>query len=183
MLRIEIDTLKKGPVECDFQMTPDFLTRDIEDELHLEPATGTVTFTLKGENVHAEGALHSVLHGTCARCLEETTLPLHAQVEMVFWPREKQSERAAAELEADELDSAFYDKHSVKPEDDLREILLLEVPLVLVCKDDCKGLCPHCGTNLNTGSCACAPEPEPLEEPAPPKNRSWNDQLKKLKLD
>ncbi len=183
MLRIEIETLKKGAVVCDIEMSPEFLTRDIEEDLHLEPATGTVTFRLKGENVHAAGALHSALHGTCARCLEETTLPLDARVALVFWPHEKRSEREAIGVEVDEPDSAYYDKHSVTPENDLRELVLLEVPLVLVCSDDCKGLCPHCGTNLNTGSCACVAEVAEPEEVAPPTNRLWQDQLKNLKLD
>ncbi|HPS00336.1 MAG TPA: DUF177 domain-containing protein [Candidatus Sumerlaeota bacterium] len=183
MLRIEIETLKKGPVVCDIHLSPEFLTRDIEEDLQLEPATGTVTFTLKGENVHAAGALHSALHGTCAKCLEETTLPLDAPVALVFWPHEKRSERETAELEVDEPDSAYYDKHALMPEDDLRELILLEVPLILVCGDDCKGLCPYCGANLNTAPCSCVPpdaEPEPT---APPANRFWKDQLKNLKLD
>jgi uncharacterized protein len=183
MLRIEIETLKKGPVVCEILMSPEFLTQDVEEDLQLEPATGTVTFTLKGENVHAEGALHSVLHGTCARCLGPTKLPLDAPVKLVFWPHEKRSERETDELEVDEPDSAYYEKHAVMPENDLREILLLEVPSVLVCGDACKGLCPHCGANRNAAPCSCAPEDAEPEQVAPPTNRSWKDQLKNLKLD
>jgi uncharacterized protein len=183
MLRIEIETLKKGPVVCDIHLSPEYLTWDIEEKLELEPATGTVTFRLKGENVHAEGALHSALHGTCARCLEETSLPLDAPVALVFWPHEKRSERETAEFEVDEPDSAYYNKHAVMPEEDLRELLLLEVPPILVCGDACKGLCPHCGMNLNTGACACAAETVEPEQAVPPTNRSWKDQLKNLKLD
>ncbi len=39
---------------------------------------------------------------------------------------------------------------------------MLALPLKAICRDDCKGLCPHCGTNLNAEKCACA---EPLEDP------------------
>ena len=44
----------------------------------------------------------------------------------------------------------------------LREQILLAVPLRVLCIEECKGLCPHCGKNLNEGQCSCA---EPLEDP------------------
>ena len=47
-------------------------------------------------------------------------------------------------------------------EDVLQEQVLLALPLKAICRDDCKGLCPHCGKNLNVQPCACA---EPLEDP------------------
>ena len=44
----------------------------------------------------------------------------------------------------------------------LREQILLAVPLKVVCRDHCRGLCPHCGKNLNIEQCSCS---EPLEDP------------------
>ena len=51
---------------------------------------------------------------------------------------------------------------SLQLEDVLREQVLLAVPLKVVCRDDCKGLCPSCGVNRNAESCSCAP---PLGDP------------------
>jgi len=42
--------------------------------------------------------------------------------------------------------------------EDIRETVLLAIPIKLLCKHDCKGLCPHCGANLNVESCTCAEE-------------------------
>jgi uncharacterized protein len=39
--------------------------------------------------------------------------------------------------------------------EDVRQMISISVPLKLLCKEDCKGLCPKCGTNLNLGQCAC----------------------------
>ncbi|HYU46996.1 MAG TPA: DUF177 domain-containing protein, partial [Terriglobales bacterium] len=47
-------------------------------------------------------------------------------------------------------------------EDALREQVLLALPLKMVCREDCKGLCPHCGKNLNESQCSCA---ERLDDP------------------
>ena len=55
----------------------------------------------------------------------------------------------------------------------LREQLLLRVPAYVVCREECRGLCPQCGANLNETTCAC--EPEQAASP-------W-DALKKLKFD
>jgi uncharacterized protein len=43
-------------------------------------------------------------------------------------------------------------------DDLLRQYLLLELPMAPVCREDCKGLCPTCGQNLNEASCDCAPK-------------------------
>jgi uncharacterized protein len=62
----------------------------------------------------------------------------------------------------DEVEVSYYTGEGVLLEDVLREQVLLAVPLKTVCREDCRGLCPHCGRNLNVEQCNCA---EPLEDP------------------
>ncbi|HQP29583.1 MAG TPA: DUF177 domain-containing protein, partial [Syntrophales bacterium] len=38
------------------------------------------------------------------------------------------------------------------------EQILLQIPLKILCREDCRGLCPHCGANLNDGPCRCPEE-------------------------
>ena len=58
----------------------------------------------------------------------------------------------------------FYDEISENDEelditDDLRAEILLELPTNILCSEDCKGLCPHCGINLNESTCNCGEAP------------------------
>ena len=59
----------------------------------------------------------------------------------------------------DESEIGYYEGEGLVLEDVLREQLLLAVPMRVVCREDCKGLCPQCGSNLNTGKCECPPGP------------------------
>jgi uncharacterized protein len=62
------------------------------------------------------------------------------------------------EVGDDELDTAFYQDGVIDLGQLVREQILLLLPMKPLCKESCAGLCPVCGTNLNTGSCACSPE-------------------------
>ena len=63
-------------------------------------------------------------------------------------------------------DQYVFEASSIDLTDAIRDALTLELPLRVLCKEDCKGLCPKCGVNLNTGSCSCPKgtgKPNPFE--------------------
>ncbi len=98
------------------------------------------------------GHLSGVTQQDCRRCLRPTEATVDAEVHALF-----------AETGEDEEDPDVYpvgderrDEINLRPA--LREQWLLEAPAFLVCRPDCKGLCPTCGTDLNDGACGCAPE-------------------------
>jgi len=57
-----------------------------------------------------------------------------------------------------EAEISYYQGDGLLLEDALREQVLLSVPLRVLCREDCKGLCPTCGKNLNLERCSCANE-------------------------
>ena len=63
----------------------------------------------------------------------------------------------APEVEVDEedMDVYSYQGEEVDLEPLLREQVILAVPFAPLCREDCKGLCPVCGIDLNTGTCTC----------------------------
>ena len=97
----------------------------------------------------------------CGRCLEPFTLPVAADFDLRYVPRTENVGEGEREVEEDDLSTAFYDQDQI----DLRHLIMeqfqLALPMKALCKDTCKGLCPQCGTNLNTGSCHC--------------NQTWED--------
>lgn len=101
----------------------------------------------------------------CARCLKAVPFQRDGAVSWVFAPAHLRGQPAAAaeeevELAARDLDVVFYDDFTVPLDPLIEEQLQLEIPIKALCRDDCRGLCPMCGTDRNVASCACTPPPD-----------------------
>ena len=155
MLRVDLRELARGPVET-------------RDELPLtDPLFEGLDFTL-AEPVQVEGRLQDAgegrfywrgtlttrAAGACRRCLEPVITPIRADVRALF----------AQDPDALE-DPDSYPLAPDATEIDLaaavREELILAVPQYVLCREDCRGLCPRCGKDLNAGPCGCAPATDP----------------------
>ncbi len=93
---------------------------------------------------------------SCARCLEPVEVPLEGSFDLLFRPEDADAEAGERAITEDETEIGYYGTSGLLLEDVVREQVLLSLPGRTLCKEDCKGLCPHCGQNLNTGSCDCA---------------------------
>lgn len=104
--------------------------------------SGTVTGDGKSFTVCGEG--HVVFTGQCDRCLEQYEKPFSFSFEERF-VREEAEDEDSYPYCGDELDigQAFLDN------------MLLSMPMINLCREDCLGLCPQCGANLNHGTCGC----------------------------
>ena len=98
-----------------------------------------------GERVNIRGKVESVLKSRCVRCLEETQMPLTAEVDAVY----------AKEENPDDPDLYQFEASTIDLTDAVRDALIMEIPMRILCKEDCKGLCPVCGVNRNLVSCTC----------------------------
>ncbi len=88
----------------------------------------------------------------CDRCVEEFEQLLEGSYSMLYVYNEYElGNREPAEVQVINPDAVYIDLT-----EDVRQMTLLSVPLKLLCKEDCKGLCPQCGTNKNIRTCACS---------------------------
>ena len=62
------------------------------------------------------------------------------------------------EVAEDDVTTAFYKEDSIDLGELMHEQFVLALPMKPLCAETCRGLCVHCGTNLNKDTCACAPE-------------------------
>lgn len=107
-----------------------------------------------GEEVMVEGSLSGRVRAECVRCLEGTERDVRAEVAIEY--REGHPPEGKDESVGNgETDMGWYRPPFIDLADDLRQVLLLEVPSYPVCREDCRGLCPGCGANLNSGPCSC----------------------------
>ena len=115
------------------------------------------------------------LHGTCSRCLEDCVSKISAEFEIMF-QREENVRGFSGPTEGDFvlLSSEEESCYDISPM--VKESLLLSIPMKILCAEDCKGLCPICGANLNIEECGC--ERDETDPRWAPLNELLNDENK-----
>jgi len=103
------------------------------------------------------GHLRTELELACSRCLEPYRFPIDASFDQRYLPSSAASTEAEQEIEEDDLETSYYTEEQIDLNQLLREQFYLALPMKPLCREDCKGLCAQCGTNLNMGRCDCAP--------------------------
>ena len=93
----------------------------------------------------------------CSRCLEGFRVPVRAPFDLLFLPAASEPASPEQEIEDDDLGTSYYRDGVIDLADVVREQLSLALPMKPLCQEGCRGLCPECGTNLNSGACDCAP--------------------------
>jgi uncharacterized protein len=153
MLRVDLRQLqqKRRLVFDQAIALDDQLWRQSEIRLP-EPLRVRLEAQYAGRDVVVRGELSGKVRLPCRRCLTEVTAELDEEVAWVFRAGLSQVEAEASEIytlpeRGDELELA----------DPIREQVILAVPQYAICRDDCRGLCPRCGTNLNEEQCDCEP--------------------------
>ena len=109
------------------------------------------------DKFHLVGQVKTTLEMSCSRCLEPFTFDVDVPVDLRYQPHAHQ-EAGEREVEADDMDTAFYENDEIDLGQLMREQFYLALPMKPLCRADCKGLCPMCGTNLNRGTCDCTRE-------------------------
>jgi uncharacterized protein len=95
----------------------------------------------------------------CARCLDPVRHALGGDFDLLFRPLGADAGPAERSLAAPDTEIGYYQEDALVLEDVLREQVLLSLPARTLCRQDCKGLCPRCGRNLNSESCTCDTAP------------------------
>lgn len=108
----------------------------------------SVVFSHTGEGILLSGLVKTEIHTECDRCLDDAKLQLSAEVEGYYLFEEP------LDL-SDEEDFELISDDRIDLFPALIAALNCELPYIILCKDDCKGICPNCGANLNHEACSC----------------------------
>ncbi|HEU0300500.1 MAG TPA: DUF177 domain-containing protein [Longimicrobium sp.] len=152
-MKVSLAALDRGEVRVREQVPPDDpMWEGAEIDL-AAPLEVDLTARSVGDGVLARGRLRTTVRLACRRCLASVEEPVDDTVDMLFdtlGPDEEEAEGEIYPLPArgDELDLR----------EAVREQLLLRAPRFALCREECRGLCPSCGADLNQGECACVPE-------------------------
>ena len=121
----------------------------------LQPLDVRATAELVGGEIRISGALHTRLELVCARCLDTVHEELNRDFDLYYRPMATIAREEEFRLRVDDTEIAFFQGDGLFLADVLAEQVLLALPMKVICRSDCRGLCPHCGANLNTDDCRC----------------------------
>jgi uncharacterized protein len=103
------------------------------------------------------GRVKTVIELSCSRCLDGFATPVDEAFDVLYLPHAPAGSGEERMVEDDDLSTAFYSDNVIDLGQLMQEQCYLAVPMKPLCRDDCRGLCPVCGTNFNAGSCECRP--------------------------
>jgi uncharacterized protein len=167
---IELKDLELHPIDFKEEFSPGTidLGPDVQQRSPLK-ASGRAQLVeeLEGrhhkiQDIRLQGELSTRLELACARCLEPVIQDVTRKFDLLYRPQGVDAGKEEMSITAVEAEVSYYQGDGLLLEDALREQVLLALPLRVICREDCKGLCPHCGKNLNLEQCSCA---EPHEDP------------------
>jgi len=167
---IELAELELHPIDFQEEFPPDAidLGEDVR-QLTLLKTSGRAQLVEEHhgkrnviQDIRLNGELATRLELLCARCLEPVAQDVTRKFDLLYRPLGTDAGNEELSVTVAEAEVGYYQGDGLLLEDAIREQVLLAVPLKVVCREDCKGLCPTCGKNRNTETCSCAP---PLGDP------------------
>jgi uncharacterized protein len=167
---IEIRELESHPIEFEEEIPPG--TIDFGPDIR---QNGKLASSGRAQLVQEHHGKHQLVNDirisggfsikvelSCARCLEPIAREVAKKFDLLYRPQGADAGREELSVTAAEAEVGYYEGGGVLLEDVLREQILLALPFKAICREDCRGLCLHCGRNLNLEQCSCA---EPFEDP------------------
>jgi uncharacterized protein len=115
-----------------------------------------------GADLRVRGEIKSGIAARCDRCLNEVAIASEIPFDLFYTPVEAGAGRAGeVELHDRDLDFATYKNDEIELDDLVLEQIELSLPSRVLCREDCRGLCPQCGADLNREECRCAKPIDP----------------------
>lgn len=130
-------------------------TVDVNDDNNNRTVQGEVTLTRTDRGILARGTLETEVEVACSRCLSLFGCPLALNIEEVYFPTIDVVSGAPLPLPDEPGCFTIDERHVLDLTEAIRQYELLAIPMKPLCREDCAGLCPYCGHNLNQGPCGC----------------------------
>jgi uncharacterized protein len=139
-LRLQVGFLIHQTVGYSREFLFDFDVLHLQPDLDLNQINGVARITRTPQGLLVQMKMHAACKGECVRCLTEIMQPLAIDfTELYAFTPRSVTDSGLILAENGQIDLAPL----------VREYMLLEIPINPICRDDCMGLCPICGENLN----------------------------------
>ena len=161
-MRIVVEELPDGGVRLQGNAEIDLSDYDDAGQVIVKgPLAYDFNVSKLGSTVTIDGAIEGNVEAACSRCARRLDIPVTRSFEAVFVTADTGETDRAVELDEKDLDLDYYEGGVIDGLRLLAEQIFLELPMKVLCAEDCKGLCAQCGANLNETTCDCEPEADP----------------------
>ena len=154
-MRIELVNLEHGRADFAHVYQPDELGHFDERVSVVAPVAVNGKVRLAEAEVFVNGHIETRAQVECDRCLKQVELPVNADFELEYITGAEYESNSAAELTEEVMSVSVFDGQTIDVDEIVKEQILLAVPTRMLCQEDCKGICPVCGIDKNTGDCEC----------------------------
>ncbi|MCD6161510.1 MAG: DUF177 domain-containing protein [candidate division Zixibacteria bacterium] len=120
------------------------------------PIEVDLSIVLSGDELICQGEVHTDVEVECSRCLEIFDLPVRERLQFVVQMTD--SPIMNSDEDNDEFEMIPKTQTFIDISDRVRDSIVLQISMKPLCSEDCKGLCPMCGINLNEEECNCMPD-------------------------
>lgn len=117
---------------------------------------GDVSLVRTNRGILVKAILHTGVEVSCNRCLNLFRAPLKLEIEEEYFPVINIDSGNPQSLPDEPGCFTINGQHVLDLTEAVRQYALLAIPMKLLCREDCAGLCPTCGRNLNEGPCCCS---------------------------
>ena len=151
---IDLASVGTTPKPLKAEFTPDEIDLDLESRLASAAVFRGEVFGGDGR-ANVEGMITAKVETACTRCLAPLIRPFEIAFSDVFVDASRESRAREAEIGIADMDESLVIGGRVDVAEVVREQILLAMPEQVLCSEDCRGLCPKCGGNLNLIDCSC----------------------------
>lgn len=161
---IQVDKLKRRPrqIEIDEDASGFAVLRNLVDQGAVDfkdRIRGTLSASWAGKIIEVTGSLQTTVTSSCGRCLKPVTS--HLEIELLLCYSDLSDEDVAVaeelEIQREELGLISFSGTEIDLRPDIEQEIIMALPQQLLCAEDCRGLCPSCGIDLNQTQCRCEP--------------------------
>jgi uncharacterized protein len=158
MFVIEVSRIPDTGVDVDETLTPEPLHLAQENSFRLGEGGRLQCRVEIGEDrlIQVSGRLQARVQLECGRCLDPFDRELDERIDWAYLPQgADRGDEEEVHLSDRDLVVAYYEHDQIDLGEMVRQQLVLSLSMKRLCRENCRGLCPQCGANLNTTSCSC----------------------------
>ncbi len=161
-MKIKVQDVIQEAQHLSFQVDPLQWEKVSSDLSLLDPIQADLDIFSQGKpdegELYVSAAVSTKVECECSRCLVSFPQSIASDFHLLYLPGPDVTSAEECALSGDALDLHYYDGDQIDIDGELLSQLVLSIPMFPLCQDDCRGLCPKCGENLNLLTCLCQNE-------------------------
>lgn len=155
-MRISVEELKLHPITVSKTYSTDALDYHTAEFRQLGNLRVQGVAELVGVEIRFRGHVETRVRASCDRCLSLVEMPVECDFDLTYRPMASIARNEEVKVSPDELEVGFYSGGGIELADVVAEQVNLFLPMKIVCRTECRGLCPTCGANRNLQKCQCS---------------------------